>query len=87
LIFRKAWSSSFCRSAKETSKILPFNASLAFLRPVVLLTRVFPTLQIVLDHIILRGRYLSYSLVANEDGAWYLISHCTQFYYSQCAIP
>ena len=43
--FRNAWSSSFCRSASETSNILPFSASLAFLRPVVRLTRVFPTLK------------------------------------------
>lgn len=44
LTFRNAWSSSFCRSARETSKILPFSASLAFLRPVVRLTSVLPTL-------------------------------------------
>lgn len=44
-IFRKAWSSSFWRSASETSKILPFNASFAFLRPVVRFTKVFPTLS------------------------------------------
>lgn len=37
---------AFCRSARETSKILPFRASLAFLRPVVRLTRVFPTLSV-----------------------------------------
>jgi hypothetical protein len=43
--FRNAWSSSFCRSARETSNIRPFNASFAFLRPVVRLTRVFPTLE------------------------------------------
>lgn len=46
LILRNAWSSSFCRSARETSKIRPLRASLAFLRPVVRLTRVFPTLSI-----------------------------------------
>jgi len=45
LILRNAWSSSFCRSASETSKIRPFRESLAFLRPVVRLTRVLPTLQ------------------------------------------
>ena len=37
---------AFCRSARETSKILPFRASLAFLRPVVRLTRVLPTLSV-----------------------------------------
>lgn len=44
LILRKAWSSSFCRSARETSTMRPFRESLAFLRPVVRLTRVLPTL-------------------------------------------
>merc|ERR1719262_311027 len=43
LTLRNAWSSSFCKSAKETSKILPFNASFAFLRQVGRLTSVFPT--------------------------------------------
>ena len=41
---RKAWSSSFWRSAKDTSNILPFSASFAFFRPVVLFTSVLPTL-------------------------------------------
>lgn len=50
LILRNAWSSSFCRSARETSKIRPLRASLAFLRPVVRLTRVFPTLSIPSPH-------------------------------------
>src|ERR1700733_12711873 len=45
LIFRKAWSSSFWRSARETSKMRPFRASLAFFRPVVRFTKVFPTLK------------------------------------------
>ncbi len=47
LTFLNAWSSSFCRSARDTSKILPFRASFAFFRPVVLLTSVFPTLKIL----------------------------------------
>lgn len=45
LTFRNAWSSSFWRSASDTSKILPFKASFAFFRPVVLLTNVLPTLE------------------------------------------
>lgn len=44
LILRKAWSSSFCRSASETSKIRPFSESFAFFEPVVRLTNVLPTL-------------------------------------------
>ena len=44
LTFRNAWSSSFCKSASETSNILPFKASFAFFRPVVLFTNVLPTL-------------------------------------------
>ena len=45
LTLRKAWSSSFWRSASETSNIRPFRASFALLRPVVRLTRVLPTLR------------------------------------------
>ena len=43
LILRNACSSSFCKSASETSKIRPLRASLADFRPVDRLTRVFPT--------------------------------------------
>lgn len=45
LTFRNAWSSSFCKSASDTSNIRPFSASFAFFRPVVLLTNVFPILE------------------------------------------
>ena len=45
LTLRNAWSSSFWRSASETSNIRPFSESLAFLIPEVRLTRVLPTLQ------------------------------------------
>jgi hypothetical protein len=45
LTLRNAWSSSFWRSARETSNIRPLRASLAFLRPVVRFTSVFPTLM------------------------------------------
>lgn len=45
LTLRKAWSSSFWRSARETSKMRPLRASFAFFRPVVLLTSVLPTLR------------------------------------------
>lgn len=45
LTFRNAWSSSFCKSASETSKIRPFKASFAFFSPVVLFTKVLPTLN------------------------------------------
>ncbi len=45
-ILRNASFSSFCRSASETSKIRLFRGSLAFLRPVVRLTGVLPTLEI-----------------------------------------
>ena len=77
LTFRKAWSSSFWRSAKETSKILPFKASFAFLRPVVLLTRVFPTLRDILDSCnYIDGSCVSYSLIWKEDGAYCTVSRC-----------
>ena len=45
LTLRNEWSSSFWRSARETSNIRPLRASFAFFRPVVLLTRVLPTLR------------------------------------------
>ena len=45
LTLRNEWSSSFWRSAKETSTTRCLRASLAFFKPVVLLTRVFPTLR------------------------------------------
>lgn len=44
LTLRNECSSSFCRSARETSMMRPFRASLAFFRPEVRLTRVLPTL-------------------------------------------
>jgi hypothetical protein len=70
LTFRNAWSSSFCKSAKDTSKILPFNASFAFLIPVVRLTRVFPTLWNKLDsHSFSAYRFHAYFLSTKEDGA------------------
>ena len=69
LTFRNAWSSSFCRSARETSNILPFRASFAFLRPVVLLTSVFPTLQILAISLVDLG---GLCVLANLEGRWCL---------------
>ena len=69
LTFRNAWSSSFCRSARETSKILPFSASLAFLRPVVRLTSVLPTLGVISNWRFGKG---GLCVLSNLEGRWCL---------------
>ena len=69
LTFRNAWSSSFCRSARETSKILPFSASLAFLRPVVRLTSVLPTLGDISYWRVGKG---GVCVLSNLEGRWCL---------------
>jgi hypothetical protein len=72
LTLRNAWSSSFWRSARETSNIRPFSASLAFFRPEVRLTRVLPTLQ-ENEHTMIEGvqqrRRGPYSLIWKVPGA------------------
>ena len=70
LTFLNEWSSSFWRSARETSKIRPLRASLAFLRPVVRFTSVFPTLKESV--VVCCWWWAAYSLVANVDGAFKL---------------
>ena len=69
LTFRNAWSSSFCRSARETSKILPFSASFAFLRPVVRLTSVLPTLGNISNWRFGKG---GMCVLSNLEGRWCL---------------
>jgi hypothetical protein len=69
LTLRNAWSSSFCRSASETSNIRPLRASFAFFRPVVRLTRVLPTLQAHSQSRAIGAAAESYSRTAKVPGA------------------
>jgi hypothetical protein len=68
---RNEWSSSFWRSASETSKIRPLRASLAFFKPVVRLTSVLPTLYHHVSRCAPRQmRWVcAYSRTLKDDGA------------------